>query len=210
MRTVAYIDGFNLYYGALKHSAYKWLDMKAFIQRFAKTGYNDLTAIKYFTASVSPRPHDPSQHIRQGTFFRALQTLPELSIIKGHFLSHAVYMPEVDANNALTGRMVKVLKTEEKGSDVNLASHLLLDAMHDQFDVAVLVSNDSDLLTPVKFIRRYFNKKVMYVNPHKIPSRVLKNNCDYYYQVKKGDLKNSQFPQSLQDRDGVFYKPQGW
>jgi len=67
----------------------------------------------------------------------------------GHFLSHEIYMPLV----MLPGqpqKYAKVIKTEEKGSDVNLATHLLHDAHMGRFDVAVVVSNDSDLLEPIK------------------------------------------------------------
>jgi uncharacterized LabA/DUF88 family protein len=47
---------------------------------------------------------------------------------------------------------VWVDKTEEKGSDVNLASHLLRDAYTKRFEVAVLITNDSDLAEPVRIV----------------------------------------------------------
>jgi len=61
----------------------------------------------------------------------------------------------------------------EKGSDVNLATHLLHDAHRGRFEVAVIVSNDSDLLEPIKIVREGLGKKVGVLNPHKRPSRAL-------------------------------------
>jgi hypothetical protein len=80
--------------------------------------------IKYFTALVNPRPQNPDQRLRQETYLRALQTLPNLSVIYGFFLTHEIMMPLADE----PGKYAKVIKTEEIGSDVNLATHLLMDA----------------------------------------------------------------------------------
>jgi hypothetical protein len=66
---------------------------------------------------------------------------------------------------------VRVIKTEEKGSDVNLATHLLHDAHRGKFEVAVIVSNDSDLLEPIKIVREELVLKVGILNPHKRPSQ---------------------------------------
>lgn len=83
-----------------------------------------IQSIKFFTANVSARPHDPHLPVRQQIYFRALKTIPDLTMIYGHFLTHSVRM-------ILTGsdpiQRVWVDKTEEKGSDVNFAAHLLHD-----------------------------------------------------------------------------------
>ena len=92
---------------------------------------NDLQRIKYFTAHVGARPHDPDQPMRQQLYLRALRTLPLVEIYLGHYLSHEVSMPL--ANPPAGGsRFVKVIKTEEKGSDVNIATHLVSDAYERQ------------------------------------------------------------------------------
>ena len=71
---------------------------------------------------------------------------------------------------ALTGvtptQRVWVDKTEEKGSDVNLASHLVRDAYQQAFQVAVLITNDSDLAEPVRIVRQELNLPVGVLNPH--------------------------------------------
>jgi uncharacterized LabA/DUF88 family protein len=163
----------------------------------------------YFTALVSARPGDPGQTVRQQLFLRAIGTLPILSVHLGHFLSHEVMMP-VAAPAGQQPQYVRVIKTEEKGSDVNLATHLLHDAHMGRFDVAVVVSNDSDLLEPIKIVREQLGKQVGVLNPHKNPSRALLPHIDFIKPIRTGVLQASQFPDVLTDRHGTFTKPSGW
>ena len=82
----AYIDGFNLYYGAVKGTPYKWLDLKAVFARILRPT-NQILAIKYYTAKISARPDDPSAPTRQTVFLTAQKAHnPELEITLGHFL----------------------------------------------------------------------------------------------------------------------------
>jgi len=91
MKTFVYVDAFNLYYGAAKDTPYKWLDLQALCRIMIPK--NTVACIKYFTARVQPRPGDPDQPTRQLMYLRALQTLPNLQIVYGHYLSHVVWMP---------------------------------------------------------------------------------------------------------------------
>lgn len=158
---------------------------------------------------MSARPNDPDQTVRQQLFLRSLQTLPGVSIHLGHFLSHEVTMPLVVAPGQRR-QYVRVLKTEEKGSDVNLATHLLHDAHMGRFDIAVVVSNDSDLLEPIKIVREQLGKKVGILNPHKNPSRALLPHIDFIKQIRAGVLQASQFSPTLTDQHGTFTKPTAW
>jgi len=74
MKTIVYVDGFNLYYGSLRGTPCKWLNLQRLGELLLPQ--NGIIAIKYFTAKVSARPHDPDQPIRQQTYLRALHTLP--------------------------------------------------------------------------------------------------------------------------------------
>ena len=148
MRTYVCIDGFNLYYGAVRGTPYKWLNLWEMCRKLLPR--NDIRQIRYFTALIAPRPGDPDQITRQQTFLRALRTLPSVSIHFGQFLSHPVSMRLVSSAGAQ--KYATVWKTEEKGSDVNLATHLLCDAYEGKFDVAVLVTNGSDLFTPADVV----------------------------------------------------------
>jgi len=63
MDTIAYIDAFNLYFGALKPNQCKWLDLETWLNlQFPK---NRITAIKYFTARVKPFEGDSGPCQRQ-------------------------------------------------------------------------------------------------------------------------------------------------
>jgi len=156
LRTNIYVDGFNLYYGALRKTPHRWVNLEALFQFLLPK--NTIHEIKYFTALVSARPNDPSQPQRQQLYLRALATLPKVSVHLGHFLVHEVTMPLVVAPGQ-PQQYARVIKTEEKGSDVNLATQLLHDAHMNRFDVAVVVSNDSDLLGPIKIVRNELGKK---------------------------------------------------
>ena len=206
MKTFVYIDGFNLYYGCLKGTPHRWLN-PAELCRFMLPGH-DIAALHYFTARISGRPSDPQAPNRQQIYLRALRTVPNLQITLGFFLAHDVLMPRADPKGA--GKMALVIRTDEKGSDVNLASHLLMDAFDDRFECAVLITNDSDLAFPVRCVRQRFGKQVGILNPQKRPSRTLASCSDFFKQIRAGVLARSLFPDTLRDRHGEFHKPAGW
>jgi uncharacterized LabA/DUF88 family protein len=206
--SVVYVDGFNLYYGAVKGTPYKWLDISKMVQLLLPK--NQILKIKYFTALVGPRPNNPGQPLRQQLYLRALQTIPSLEIIFGHFLTHVVSMPEANCPPGQQ-RYVQVFKTEEKGSDVNIATHLLFDAYKGLYDKAILISNDSDLIEPIKIVTSEFQKGVIVLNPSpNRPSQELAKYAVFVKPIRQGVLVSSQFTQTLQDHNGAFSKPPGW
>jgi uncharacterized LabA/DUF88 family protein len=204
MKTNIYIDGFNLYYGCIKDTPYHWLNLAEMCRLLLPK--DKIHRIKYFTALVTARPNDPDQPLRQRTFLRALQTIPDLEIILGSFLSHEVLMPR----SPLGTGYVKVIKTEEKGSDVNIATHLLLDAFRNDYELAVVVSNDSDLLLPIRVVTEQFGKPIGLLNPQRNPSVALLPHVMFVKNIRKNVLKNSLFPPVLKDRHGEFSKPETW
>jgi uncharacterized LabA/DUF88 family protein len=107
-------------------------------------------------------------------------------------------------------RMVDVIKTEEKGSDVNLAAHLLRDGFTGDFDIAVVVSNDSDLLEPIRIVQSELGKPVGILNPQKHPSVVLKNEAKFFKSIRRSALAKCQFPPVLTDAGGAIKKPSSW
>lgn len=208
MKTIVYIDGFNLYYGAVKGTPYKWLDVLALCKFLLPK--NQIVQIKYFTALVSARPHDPDQPNRQLLFLRALRTLPSLEIIYGHFLEHVVWMPLAHPTPG-GPKYVQVIKTEEKGSDVNIAAHLVNDGYKRRYELAVLISNDSDLVEPVRIVRNELKFPVGVLNPiPNVPSHELRKYATFVKPIRQGVLAASQFPLEMQDANGTFYKPPSW
>jgi uncharacterized LabA/DUF88 family protein len=204
MKANVYVDGFNLYYGAVRNTPYRWLNIAAVCGLLLPR--DQINQIKYFTALVSPRPHDPDQPTRQQTYLRALRTIPNLTIILGSFLTHDVMMPLAPPESGY----VKVTRTEEKGSDVNLATHLLVDGYNDDYEIAIIVSNDSDLLAPIQVVSGQLRKPVGMLNPQKYPSRALLPRVKFLKQIRSGVLAKSQFPVTLMDARGRFSKPASW
>ncbi len=207
MKTYVYIDAFNLYFGCVKGTPYKWLDLSKLCSILLPQ--HQIERIKYFTAYVKALPNSPNAPARQQIYLRALRTLPNLEIIYGHFLSHHVRMPL--ANPGLGHpKTVEVIKTEEKGSDVNLAIHLLHDAYQNRYESAVIVSGDSDLLAAVQIVKNELGKPVGVLNPQKRPSRMLEQHATFYKHIRLGVLAGSLFPATLEDEHGTFSKPARW
>ena len=223
MRFWVYIDGFNLYNGALKSTCYKWLDLQAFCQKLLLPN-DTIDKIKYFTASVNARVTDPNQQLRQKTYWRALLTIPCIEIIEGHFLSKKTWMPEASsvehlAQLAALGQnvrghrpnMLEVYRSEEKGSDVNLAAHLIHDAHLGRFDCAMVISNDSDFKESVKIVKQEIGKLVgIYVPRSQRPSAQLRSVASFFRTIPTSAIRDSQFPDQLTDSRGTFHKPSSW
>ena len=207
MRVNMYIDGFNLHYRALRGTPYRWLDVGKLAQLLLPR--HQISRIRYFTALVTSRPDDPTQAQRQQTYLRALETVPGLTIHYGHLLAKTKRRPL--ARPPRTGpRTVEILDTEEKGSDVNLASYLLLDGFDDEYELAVVVSNDSDLVLPIRMARSRLGKQVGVFDPSRRRSFELHDAASWYRPLRQGPLSASQFPDTLTDSLGAVAKPAGW
>jgi uncharacterized LabA/DUF88 family protein len=208
MKTNVYVDGFNLYYGALKNTPFRWLDLAALCQIMLPD--NDISQIKYYTARVTSRTLKPRQAERQEIYLRALRTIPNLEIILGHFSAHRVTMYKA-GSPIHNPQYVDVIKTEEKGSDVNLATDLLDDAWLNDYEAAVLITNDSDLERPVRRVRERFNVPVVILNPNaKRPSKALARRASIVKPIRSWHLKKSQFPEVIKSGKRMIFRPNEW
>ena len=207
MRTFVYVDGFNLYYGALKGTPFKWLDLVALFGKVLQPRH-DILKVKYFTARVSGTPAAGSKPQRQDVYLRALRHYrPEVEVYFGHFLSHAVRAPLVRPVGSQ--QTVEVIRTEEKGSDVNLAVHLLNDGWLDAYDCAVAVTNDGDIAEAVRLVRRHHGKRIGLVTPGTVrPSRQLMAHADFARHVRSNALQRSQLPDPIPGT--TIHKPATW
>jgi hypothetical protein len=213
--TNVYVDSFNLYYGCLKGTPYRWLDIAGLCH--IELPHNQINRIRFFTALVDARPGDPQQPVRQQTYLRALKTIPNLTMHYGQFLRNAVRMPLVSPP-AGGPNTVEVWKTEEKGSDVNLACYLLLDAFQKDCEAAAIISNDSDLAEPLRLARKHFGIKVIVLHPLRapLPGKKPRPNFELVKAASKSkiiqqaSLAASQFPPTLTDAIGTITKPAGW
>ena len=208
-KTIVYVDGFNLYY-ALKKVNAKWLDIGALCDRLLTE--NDIIAIKYFTARVKSRVGDLDIHVRQNAYLEALKTNPKIDVIFGHFLTSNVWMVKVtDEGKPLNViKKVQVIKTEEKGSDVNIATHLLVDGFQNRYDAAAVITNDSDLKLPIEKVRTVLKKTVGVICPHEKPSKELLKAASFFKTIKPATYLDCQLPEKIILPNRSIRKPEAW
>ncbi|MBX3435307.1 MAG: NYN domain-containing protein [Pirellulales bacterium] len=149
IRSIVYIDGFNLYYGALKNTAHKWLDLETLFRRLLPN--DDVQRIYYFSAKVTG---DAGR--RQQRYLDALATLPLVTVVLGRYKEKQIKcrQPECTFQG---NRHFKAM--EEKRTDVNIAVQMMDDAFNDRCNRFVVVSGDSDLVPPIARIKDLFPKK---------------------------------------------------
>jgi uncharacterized LabA/DUF88 family protein len=208
-RTNIYIDGLNLYYGAVKGTPYKWLNIEAMCRKLRP--HDDIQNIYYFTALVSPQ----QKTRRQLEYLRALETLPLITTILGKFKRRKVKCGV--AACSFTG--VKIFRVpEEKRTDVNIAIQMLDDAYNNEMDLAVLMTGDSDLVPAVDRIKTVFPEKKVYVYipaPHRGHSRAaaveLRGAAGRARELPMLIIQRSLFPSTITGSDGrSIKKPAGW
>ena len=211
-----YIDGFNFYYGCFKFGrfgAYRWMDLAEFARRLSPN--DPVDHVRYFTAKVTPLPWDPDANKRQSVYLQALSSLSGVTVHLGTFskktksfpLASMVQCPLYGA--PASNVRVKVLHSEEKGSDVNLAAYLVRDACRNEFDTAIVVSNDSDLLEAVRIVRGELGKRVGVVMVK--PKTVFANDADFRLKLRESHFKYSQLPPTVTLASGkVISKPATW
>lgn len=231
MTVWAYIDGFNLYYRAIREAEksgkgnQRWLNVVALSRKLASRS-DRVDKVKYFTAEVLFDPRDPMQQQRQRDYWAALRTLPELEIIPGQFRADRKRYPrwddyrqmEVDAANGVPVvgrrlRSVEVWKPEEKGSDVNLATHLVHDAHSGRFDKALVISNDSDLAESVRIVVTEIGRPVVVCNPSSTrPVASLLAAASEVRRIRQGTLAQSQLPDPVMDPETgrAIHRPAEW
>ncbi len=217
-RTIVYVDALNLYYRALRFTTHKWLNLEDLAAASLPATCN-VIAINYYYAPVSGRT-DPDAPRRQNVYLRALKTLPLVSTYQGNFLANQVW---AGLTNPLEFRprrwfafiyprpiVARVWKTEEKGSDVNLGAHLVRDAFQGKFDTAAVLTNDTDLVEPVRIVAQECRLPVILLAPVNKPATSL---IKYATNVRhiRPYLGPSQFPNPVINAKGEqIHKPPTW
>ena len=209
MITNVYIDGFNIYYRALKDTPLRWLDLR----KLAETLFpqDTIHRVCYFTARLDARPSNPGQAQRQLIYLRALATLAGFDIYYGAFRSGVKRRPLAEPMPGLPTHVL-VRDSEEKGSDVNLATRLLVDGFNGEYEQAVVVSNDADFASAMRYVRDELRLRVALVNPDSKAAspRDLAHAATYVKRLWKSHLRRSQLPSTLADEVGSITKPAGW
>lgn len=203
-RVIVYIDGFNLYYGIRSKGWQRlyWLNVHLLAQNLLRPGQS-LVATKYFTSRVSSTPRDPNKSNRQNAYLEALGTLPDVELFYGHYLEKTVECFTCKA---------KWRMPEEKMTDVNIAVEMMVDSFRDRWDTALLISGDSDLIAPIKNIRRILPaKRVVVVFPPNRHSVQLQKVAHAYFTIGRKNLAISQFNDAVAKPDGfTLTRPTEW
>lgn len=209
MITNLYVDGFNLYYRALKDTPFRWLDLRKLGETLFPQDH--IQRVSYFTARLDARPGNPNQPRRQLTYLRALATLPDFETYYGVFRSGVKRRPLAQPVAGLPSHVL-IKNSEEKGSDVNLATNLLVDGFNGDYEQAVIVSNDADFAGAMRYVRDGLGLRVVLVNPdpRNASPRELASAATYVKRLWKSHLRQSQLPDTVSDEIGIITKPAGW
>jgi uncharacterized LabA/DUF88 family protein len=203
-RVIAYVDGFNLYFGlkAAQFERFLWLDVEQLVRELVNPRTQVVSRTRYFTTRVSD---PPPKVARQTTYLEALQAhRPALSVHFGHYLSSIRTCKK--CGHAYTVQ-------SEKMTDVNIASELLHDLFNDAFDVAFIVSADSDLATPIqKTLVIAPHKRVVVVFPPRRKSNHLRQIASGTIDIKPFHLSMAQLPDPVVRRSDGFLlrRPLPW
>lgn len=212
---LVYVDGFNLYRRCLEaHPESKWLNLPRLMDLLLPD--HDVLHVHYFTARIrAGAGDDPQGPIRQQTYIRALESTARVTPHYGTYRMDKRPMPKHPAELGDDGKLLRVMvrKTEEKGSDVNLAVRMLLDAHRGAADLYCLLTNDSDQVTTVRTLQEEVGVDVGWISP--LPtlrqSKDLKNTNPALIACVTADaLASSQFPDQVQHGRQTLHRPISW
>lgn len=199
-RVIAYIDGFKLYFGLVEggYINSKWLNILSLIKSYL-TSNQELTGVKYFTSRIT---NNPAKQKRQLIYLDAIETTG-VQIIYGLYKS-------IDIECRNCGHLWSV--SNEKMTDVNIATHMLIDALSDKFDTAILVSGDSDLVPPIKAVHSNFPGKTISVFfPPNRHNNSVAAAAKGYLIIGRKRLYANQLPEEIRKSDGYILKrPKDW
>jgi uncharacterized LabA/DUF88 family protein len=195
-----YIDGFNLYFGMVSAgwNHCKWLDVHALSLAIKNTNH-DLNQVKYFTSRIK---NNPSKQKRQDDYLDALMTRP-IKMIYGQYKSE-----EIECSNCFH----YFDHSKEKMTDVNIATQMIIDAYTNDYDVAILISGDSDLVPPIREIRANFpEKEIIVAFPPRRESNELRKCANSVFVIGKKKLESCQLPVEVENKYSFkIRKPTEW
>ncbi|WP_053214797.1 antitoxin Xre/MbcA/ParS toxin-binding domain-containing protein [Pseudomonas sp. Q12-87] len=235
LRTRIYIDGYNFYYGCLKGTSYKWLDLLSLFEKHLLPSVlvkdtNNLVrqsallacpSIKFFTAkiieTVARAPDSVSSQARYHTALRKLYG-NRIDLVEGYYAVNKMKVKVVDASHPNRAprecEEIQAWKVEEKQSDVNLSLQAYHDAMTGEIDHAVFVTNDTDIAPALQMIRSYTPVRVGVVIPttnhERIPNTELAESAHWVRtHITRAELAACQLPRVIPGRKATV-KPESW
>jgi 6-hydroxy-3-succinoylpyridine 3-monooxygenase len=226
VRTRVYVDGYNLYYGCLKGTAFKWLDLQTlFRDRILPSSSPtpaELAGIKYFTASILERAARALDSVSsQSRYHTALTKLypADIEVIKGYYSMTKAMARVVDAGEPdkwpRDCQEIQVWKFEEKQSDVSLALHAYHDASRGDVDQVVIVTNDTDIAPALQMIRAFTAVRIGLVIPTRSHERIPNTElaaCAHWVRthITDEELAASQLPRVIRTGRRPTIRPTDW
>ncbi|MGC5887797.1 antitoxin Xre/MbcA/ParS toxin-binding domain-containing protein [Ralstonia pseudosolanacearum] len=234
LRTRVYVDGYNFYYGCLKGTHHKWLDLyklfqehvlpSALVERDGQAVRSELLpeALQFFTATIIERAAKAHDSVSsQERYHTALRNLHDgrIRIVKGYYSETKARAPRIDESDPdrwpRDCERVQIWRLEEKQTDVNLALHAYHDAITGQVDHVVIASNDTDLVPALRMIRAHTPVTVGLVIPTRDSER--RPNADlaeHAHWVRRhltdAELAAAQLPRVVPGRKKPTVKPDSW
>ena len=212
MKTIVYVDGFNLFYGLLKGTPNLWLDLELFARSLLTDKY-EIAEIKYFTARVRGEPLDAISANDQYRYLCALANNPIVKIVEGYYKRYRAKMPfaKDPCKSCDKVAYATVWKVEEKKSDVNLAVEMTSDAYENKADAFVLISGDADHAAALSVARYRFGKKTVVFNPHVGECVELRQLSTYYKNIPRDLPAKCQLPETVMLANGsTIHRPPAW
>ncbi|MEZ5307423.1 MAG: NYN domain-containing protein [Pyrinomonadaceae bacterium] len=209
MRIETFIDGFNLYHAIdftnippdpRRLRKYKWLDLYRLSECFV-FGNDDLVGCNYFTAYAT---WDHAKMTRHQDYVKALVN-QGVSVHEGRFK---------EKHHRCRNCQTRYVSREEKETDVHIGAKLIQHAVEDRFDLALLISGDTDLIPAIKVMKELRpEKKIGIILPFGRSSGDLRRqgNKPFNYKMKEKHLRDSQLPDPCPTLDGrKVSKPLNW
>jgi uncharacterized LabA/DUF88 family protein len=203
-RVIAYIDGFNLYFGLREKgwACYYWLNLKQLCQNFTNDPRHprNLILVKYFTSRITD---PPDKRKRQSTYLEALNTIAGIQPYYGIYQPTAIKCEQCGYVN---------YKPEEKMTDVQLSTELVSDAYKNKYDTAIIISGDRDLVPAIETIRSNPpNKRVIVIFPPMRTNKDLMGVANAYLHITEKELEKSLLPPAITKTGGyVLNCPSEW
>ena len=235
MRIRVYVDGFSLYYGRLKGTDYKWLDLLTLFQAKVLptiiyegaplvSSLNSMKLdVRYFTAAISEKAAKDDRSVaRQDAYVRALEANSPGNLVcfPGKFQITPAFAPSRDPDQKRVSLknsiQIPIWKVEEKKTDVHLALQVLRDCMAGLIDHAVIVSNDTDLTPVFDMVRQETSIPVGFISttrPGSFHNRELEAVASWSLEtIPDHALAQSQLPHSVLSKTGrrSHLRPLAW
>lgn len=230
LRTRIYVDGYNLYYGCLKRTPYKWLDLNEVFNQILKsvlyerdgmpTEFSLLPlSIKFFTAPILKNFAKADDSVSsQVNYHDALRGHlgNAIEIIEGYYDAKPGRAPLYDKSKPPRDCEVNdIWKLEEKQSDVSLALHAYSDALRDEVDHVVIVTNDTDIAPALELIRAHTKAVVGLIVPARENVRKVNSDLEKLSDWTREhfvdhELASSQMPAMVRFDGRAIHKPLSW